>query len=428
MSVQYTQPYTPLLVALYVLVFLLALYQIVLIYCHGHKLASFNFGFLCLCVLFCAVRVIFWIVETDDDTSYHIMYWFPINIQFGMFYLVMLYIMRLVQRSESSWNSRQKSLVFWISVAINATFFLATCGWVIFCGRESDNSKEDACSSTHAVFAAMCFLILGLSLLFYGVKLHIIASREALARDKAMQGGQNIPSQVRWGPNESRFRTEAICFLLLTVFITRAVFDLMQLELFNSHPLSLSNHKNGKDITDALVFWMYVVWEIFPTALMLFFFGTAVTAAGGVSAHQARYVRERLTITDPSSLGTSCDALQPLHEREDQIIENGPNVLWPLPKEVTDVAVGGSKNSNEVPSRTPGLLEDDSRYDSPCDSLYGLSSPLPAHQAVSRGYYAAMAQPHYWPAQGNVGTMPAMPAAMPTQEAAEGDSTHRNTS
>lgn len=310
-------------------------------------------------------------------------------------------------------------------MAINATFFLATVGWVIFCAKQSDDSKENDCSSTHAVFAAMCFLTLGLSLLFYGVKLHIIASREAVARDKAMQGGQNIPSQVRWGPNESRFRTEAICFLLLTVFITRAVFDLMQLELFNSHPLKLSDKANGKDITDALVFWMYVVWEIFPTALMLFFFGTAVTAAGALNPLQARYVRERLTITDPSSLATG-DALQPLQEREDQIIEQGPNVLWPLPKEVTDVAVGGSKNSNEVPSRTPGLLEDDSRYDSPCDSLYGLSSPLPAHQAVSRGYYAAMAQPQYWPQQGNVGTMPAMPA--PTQEAAEGDSTHRNTS
>ena len=42
-----------------------------------------------------------------------------------------------------------------------------------------------------------------------------------------------------------------------------------------------------------------------------------------------------------------------------------------------------------------GLLEDDGRYDSPCDTLYGFSSPLPAHQAVSRGWAAAMGQPLY---------------------------------
>jgi len=80
----------------------------------------------------------------------------------------------------------------------------------------------------------MCFLLLGFSLLFYGVKLHIIASREATARNKARQGGRNIPPQVSWGPNESRFRTEAICFLLLTVFISRAVFDLVQLDVFSN--------------------------------------------------------------------------------------------------------------------------------------------------------------------------------------------------
>ena len=43
-----------------------------------------------------------------------------------MFYLVMLYIMRLVQRSESVWTPQHKNLVFWISCGINGAFFIAT--------------------------------------------------------------------------------------------------------------------------------------------------------------------------------------------------------------------------------------------------------------------------------------------------------------
>ena len=52
---------------------------------------------------------------------------------------------------------------------------------------------------------------------------------------------------MSWGPNESRFRTEAICFLLLTIFITRAVFDLVQLDVF---VLPVTQDKYGKDITN----------------------------------------------------------------------------------------------------------------------------------------------------------------------------------
>ena len=40
-----------------------------------HKLLSFNFGFLCLCVLFCVVRAVFYLTKTDTDTSYRLFYW-----------------------------------------------------------------------------------------------------------------------------------------------------------------------------------------------------------------------------------------------------------------------------------------------------------------------------------------------------------------
>lgn len=71
---------------------------------------------------------------------------FPINIQFGMFYLVMLYIMRLVQRSESVWTQQHKNLVFWVSCGINGAFFIATVGWLIFCScKDADtHSKTDS--------------------------------------------------------------------------------------------------------------------------------------------------------------------------------------------------------------------------------------------------------------------------------------------
>jgi len=110
----YSRPYTPLLVGLYFLLIILASYQILLNYYHGHKLMSFNFGFLGLCVMFCVFRVVFWLSDTSTYVSYHLVFWYPINIQFGMFYLLMLYLMRLVRLSEGSWNIKRKKLVFWI--------------------------------------------------------------------------------------------------------------------------------------------------------------------------------------------------------------------------------------------------------------------------------------------------------------------------
>jgi len=212
-----------------------------------------------------------------------------------------------------------------------------------------------------------------------------------------MSGGQNglqNVTKVRWGPNESRFRTEAICFVLLTVFITRAVFDLVQLDLFNSHPLAVATSTYSKDITNGVVFWMYVVWEIFPTTLMLFFFGTA-SGSAGPNATQAKFIA---TITDQVS-GKSF--LDPTDDDDVDSIERGTSdAFWPFPKEVAEVASqSGVQRSIRGPLQAndhsrPGLMEDDERYDydSPGDSLYGLSSPLPLN-AVSKGYYAAMAQP-----------------------------------
>jgi len=260
------------------------------------------------------------------------------------------------------------------------------------------------------VASALCFLALGLSLLFYGVKLHIIAAREATARIRARQDGRNLAPQVSWGPNESRFRTEAICFLLLTIFISRAIFDLVQLDIF---VLPVTLVKYGKDITNPVVFWLFFGWEICPTALMLFFFGTAVTQAQQ-TATQARLMSERLTIVDSvDNDGGGYD-----EDDEDGLIETGAsNALWPIPKDLADIVV--SKNLAQGSLDTSmqgtsghghkvGLLEDDGRYDSPSDNLYGFSSPLPAHQAVSRGWAAAMGQPLYLgqPHQPPAGGMP----------------------
>jgi len=399
----YSTPFTPLLVGLYFLLVILAIYQIILIHSHGHKLLSFNYGFLWLCVLFCMFRVTFWLVETRHYFTYHLAFWYPINIQFGMFYLVMLYIRRLVERSESTSDMRgfQKKVVKWVSLILNMVFFWATTVWLIFCSTmpSGDKSGINTCESTHAIFAAMCFLTLGLSLLFYGVKLHIIASREAAAREKDI-----VPAtKVNWGPNETRFRTEAICFLLLSVFISRAVFDLVQLDIFNSHPLAVSSGDYNKDITNAAVFWMYVVWEIFPTTLMLFFFGTAASAATAVSASQQALMQERLTITDPmcdSTVNGKSDL-----EDDGELIESGQgtNAYWPFSKEVAD-AVGQAQHQRSIRANDAdqGLLNDPNRYDSPVlNDIYGPLPPLTSQTSSlqgnlqARGYAAAMAQAPY---------------------------------
>lgn len=409
--------YTPILVSLYLLLSLIATYHILIIRWHRHKLLSFNFGFLCLCVLFCAVRSLFWFFETDNVELYLILYWFPINIQFGMFYLVTLYIMRLVQRSEQMWDGRYKSMVFWASVGVNAMFFVATIGWLVACVQIHDDKDPayagktvDTCNDIHGYFAAVCFLSLGLSLLYYGVKLHIIASKEdsaakeattqstampdaaavAEAKKAVMNGGRQVP-QVNWGPNESRFRTEAICFLLLTIFVSRAIFDLLQSKIFDGNNIPVEDNKAmGKDIENPVVFWTYVLFEIFPTALMLFFFGAAVSAAG--SALQARFYR---TLTE-SFQGAGGYHIEPGPDDDDEIIETDTaSALWPVPKEVADVLFAQHVDPAQS-VRPKGLLEDDSRYDSPVEYGYGFSSPLLSnnHQttAVSRGFAAAMGQ------------------------------------
>merc|ERR1711907_219681 len=305
--------YRLMLVLLYIVMALLATYQIIQIRIHKHKLLSFNFGFLILCVLFCAFRVSFWLtpVSFGGIALYRAMYWFPINIQFGMFYLVMLYIMRLVQRTETNWDKQRKGgVIYWTSVGINATFFVLVVVWLVVCSESG--LSEETCGDTHTVFSAMCFLILGLSLLFYGVKLHIISSRDAARATGSRANGAG----VSWGPKESRFRTEAICFLLLVVFITRAVFDLVQLDIIIG---SLGPTSESKAVS-GVGFAMYIAWEIFPTGLMLLFFGTAIGAQ--VDPAAVRYLQSRLTNTESFSNHPGAAGEYPRsHENEEDIIE-----------------------------------------------------------------------------------------------------------
>lgn len=395
---KFTHVFTPLLICCYAIIAVLAVYQIYLMKRHLYNLSSFNAGFLCCCVPWCLLRISYWLVPTDscaNDTQQLLqgfMLELPINLEFVCFYLIMVYIMRQVRNSEGTWNREFRTWLKWVSIAAHVSFLVGNVATVVVSvtngTREFDATDSDCvsdmqhhpeeckdnggCFSDNATAAnvqlglsSTAFMLLALNLLYYGVKLHFNFSDTNAPRPaRSVTDPTESIRQIAFGAGESPLVTEGICITLLVVFVSRSVFDAMQLDIFAPSPLSIPQ---DKDITNFWIFGVYMAWEVLPISLMLFFFGTTKPAPKPVT-NEKRFQ----AYNQPMREGDD-EVEDPVTERLEA--ENpAPNMYWPLPSDPMGSSFSGETRLNQERSYSPArnalarkeksFMENENRYDS----------------------------------------------------------------
>lgn len=343
----------------------------------------------------------------------------PINLEFVCFYLIMVYIMSKVRKfaDDADFTTRLK----WISLVAHITYLTTNIALVVITMTEGSRLKKDEpnfdfdadsdCKTSFGKYPRKCmanggcfepnnaasnlqqglyslsFFLLALSLFFYGLKLHISPEKPlaALTADPA----ESMP-QLRWHAHESRYVTEGVCIALLLVFVSRAVFDALQLNIFAPSPLTIPM---DKDVREFWIFFVYMAWEVFPCSLMLFFFGTINTPPKRDTSEPLprRDWRNYAAPMTDAQEGDHTPVLAGTSEKP------RPNPNWPLPANVHFVAEDKQYSPHHGNPAQPhhqhenNFMDDDRRYDSPCEPP--LQMPTGMMQPLGRNDLYARIQP-----------------------------------
>eukprot|EP00658_Telonema_sp_P-2_P029145 TRINITY_DN2221_c0_g1_i5.p1 TRINITY_DN2221_c0_g1~~TRINITY_DN2221_c0_g1_i5.p1 ORF type:complete len:419 (-),score=93.38 TRINITY_DN2221_c0_g1_i5:186-1442(-) len=361
-----------------------------------YNMLSFNTGFLCCCVPWCVLRITYWLILSHpcaDDAEQMLqgfMLEVPINLEFLCFYFIMVYIMRQVRKVEGTWD---REFMVWLkrfSVGVHTLFLACNVATVVISvtsgtRQSAQDANDSECTQSYEKHANTCeanggcfsanetaanaqlglsgsaFLLLALSLMFYGAKLHINAREvKKPANSRSMTDPTESIPQIAFGAGESPLVTEGVCIMLLLVFVSRSVFDAMQLDIFAPSPISIPS---DKDITDFWIFFVYVAWEIVPISLMLFFFGTSKHAPKH-TAHEKRFQAFNQPMTE--------DVEEP--PEEPQAVPVAPNTYWPLNNPVgasasftTDERFSERSHSparQHLAKNNKSFMDNENRYDS----------------------------------------------------------------
>eukprot|EP00656_Telonema_subtile_P056101 TRINITY_DN8888_c0_g1_i4.p1 TRINITY_DN8888_c0_g1~~TRINITY_DN8888_c0_g1_i4.p1 ORF type:complete len:452 (-),score=99.03 TRINITY_DN8888_c0_g1_i4:58-1413(-) len=346
--------YTPMLICCYAIVGVLAVYQIYLMKRHLYNLFSFNTGFLCCCVPWCVLRISYWLLPGNSCRTntgqllQGFMLELPINLEFACFYFVVVYIMRQVRNAEGQWDENFKTWLRRVSLlglfAFLACLVVSEITKLSFgtrqyppfdphddCFQQGQLHPEDCAESGCLLqsetagnfqmgFISMAHLLLALSLLFYGTKLHIhcrdAKNPRPMLNRSIVETTASIP-QIAFSAGESQLVTESVVVILCVVFVSRSIFDALQLPMFESIPLSIPQ---DKDVDNFWIFFVYMWWEILPLSLMLFFFGKTKPMPMHTT-HEKRFEAYAQPMNEEDSLE------QPLEpEPEPQV----PNTFWPM--------------------------------------------------------------------------------------------------
>jgi len=139
--------YAKFMAASYLALFVLAAVQLFRTVVHRHKIRSFRFGFLLVCWMWTALRVLFWFIVTLTTWPTwlsHLIYFLPNACQIGTFSLLILFYAKLVHRHR--WRVlRLRFLSF--CILANTALVLLTLTFSILMDRVQKAQQSDPTSS-----------------------------------------------------------------------------------------------------------------------------------------------------------------------------------------------------------------------------------------------------------------------------------------
>lgn len=226
-------------------------------------------AFLSLCFFWALLRIIFFSVVVDqnwtskDNWIFLILYWFPINIQFATFSLLVVFYAHLHHKHKQEWYSFKRKYKIFYTV-FNISFLILEGMWIIL-GIIFDSGANEPTwlTSIHRIFSAVVFFLLVCIVGFYGLKAAKLSSHSHQTKLLA------------------RISFPTITFVsisLFLIFTLRGIYDFSTV-VSKKLVLNLEGETKFKQFLPIFVFFIF---EIVPTILVLILFGKVRTTSLGM--------------------------------------------------------------------------------------------------------------------------------------------------
>lgn len=226
---------------------------------NGHNVMSFNFGFCVLVLLWMYLRTIFFLSLTFSPIPVwldRLLYWPTTNLQLATYTLLICFFARYVHRDTWRSSTKRKAVIWFI--ASNVVSLLFTIGWLIAAGNTSENDVSHAMILAQIFYTGTIFLLITIVMGYYGWKFITIV-------DQMKNRGSTLIIPSGGSMNQIRF----FYVVALLIFSFRYIYDFSSVNVdFTQVPFGVEN----KCVPDVLTFFVLVIWEMIPPAMVLYFF------------------------------------------------------------------------------------------------------------------------------------------------------------
>jgi hypothetical protein len=342
---------------LYVAVFLLAGFQVSRILYYRHNILGFQFWFLLILLTWSVLRALFFFfVYQWDEVAFLILIWLPYWLQFATFsFLALFYFVITHTNSVSSpaavasssssptasgaGDARALRLGLSVWVSVNVLLLLTFAAMVAVVERVSSHLSESFVQGAQ-VCIAMMWVVLATLLAVFGWRVSGLLQRRVI----------RIPFHPKRAPPAL---LNACTLLLFLIFCSRAVYD-----FFAAVAFRLVSVQDTIAWRQAVVFLVYLVWEILPALVVLFVsWEIPRTRVGGFRRFAAAGTAGAAGSTASAGVGGSGAGRAELRTA-------GAHEAAPLLDPTTGPAVAAR----------PGVWESEARYDSDEEDGAGDSS------------------------------------------------------
>lgn len=221
---------------------------------YRHSITSFQFAFHILCFSWNLLRAVFFgsgVKPWPKEVILSI-YWYPIDIQFATFSLIVMYYAFLLHRIDKRRSDAQSALIVWCYVITNICVVSTTTFYIILACKSTDGTAAQL-ESAHHFFMAFQFLGLVCSYGYYGT---LVVNSQAI-RQAPDHLTKTSSSTLQW-----------ITAFMWLVFLSRLVYDIAS--ACGVWVLNVGATASGYDDVASVILLFF--WEVIPTSILLFAF------------------------------------------------------------------------------------------------------------------------------------------------------------
>ncbi len=178
------------------------------------------------------------------------LYWMPVDLQFMTFSLLVLFYAFLLY--QPTWETKRVCL-FTIYFLVNVSVCLTTATY-IFIGCDSNGCHKTSLNKVHHIYMAIQFSILVTVYGYFGYRLH----------------KRRYSSTFPWSVTPTSL--SALTLISWLVFVSRWLYNILVTVNSARFSMALTYGDDGLVDVNAATFVLLCLWEVLPSAMVLFFF------------------------------------------------------------------------------------------------------------------------------------------------------------